>query len=95
MNSSTPEEQFAALLAQMPSAQRETYSAQLPKKDLTKDAIILSQTVIAVQVPHLPTRAVTSQTLGVRSVVKPQQVSRDQLAVEALRAAFGNQIPEV
>ena len=95
MSSSTPEEQFAALLAKMPSAQREAYLAQLPKKDTTKDAIVLPQAVAAIQVPHLPARAVTSQPLPVRSVVNPQQVRVDQLATETLHAVFGDHIPEI
>ena len=95
MSASTPEEHFAALLAKMPSAQREAYLAQLPKKVTTKDAIVLPQAVAAVQVLHLPARAVTSQPLPVRSVVNPQKVRIAQLATETLHAAFGDHIPEV
>jgi hypothetical protein len=94
MSASTPEEHFAALLAKMPSAQREAYLAQLPKKDTTKDMIVLPP-VTAVQVPHLPAKAVTSQPPPVRSVVNPQKVRVDQLATETLRAAFGDHMPEV
>ncbi|SRR6266487_3695226 len=92
----TPEKQFASLLAKMPSAQREAYLAQLPKKDTTKDAIVLPQ-VAAVQVPHLPARPVTAQPPLVRSVSvpNPQKVRVDQLAIETLRAAFGDHIPEI
>ena len=94
MISSSPEEHFAALLAKMPSAQREAYLAQLPKKDTTKHAIVLSP-VTAVQVPHLPARAVTSQPLPARSVVNPQKVKVDQIATDTLHAAFGDHMPEV
>jgi hypothetical protein len=92
----TPEKQFAALLAKMPSAQREAYLAQLPKKNTTKDAIVLPP-VAAVQVSHLPARAVTSQPPLVRSVSvpNPQKVRLDQLAFDTLQAAFGDHIPEV
>ena len=95
MSSLTPEEQFAVLLARMPSAQRETYLAQLPKKDTSKDAIVMSQFVEAVRVPHLPTRAVTTQMPNGGSVEDPRLIRRSQLAAEALRAAFGDQFPEV
>lgn len=95
MNSSTPEEQFAALLARMPSAQRETYLAQLPKRAASKDVIAMPQIVEAVQVPHLPTRAVTAQMPNGGSVEDPRLIRRSQLVGEALRAAFGDQIPEV
>jgi hypothetical protein len=94
MSSSTPGEKFAALLARMPSAQREVYLAQLPKKDTTKDAIVLPP-VTAVQVLHLPARAVTSHPLPDRSVVNPQQIRVDQLRTETLHAAFGDHIPEI
>ena len=98
MSSSTPEpeEQFAALLAKMPLAQRDAYLALLPKKDTTKHAIVLSP-MTAVEVPHLPERAVTSQPLPVRSVsvVNPRQVRVDQLAPETLHALFGDHIPEI
>ena len=90
----SPEAQFDALLAKMTPTQRQTFLAQFPAESPSEDAIVLPQ-VKAVQVPHLPAKVVTSQLPLVRSVVDDQEVKRTQLVSEALRTAFGGQIPRL
>jgi hypothetical protein len=86
---------FATLIAKIPAAEREAYLAQFPKRDLSKDTIVLPQVGTVVQVTHLPVKVVPSQLHLVRSVVNAEKVRRDQLTIEALRTAFGDQIPQV
>ena len=88
-----PEGRFAQLMASMTVDQRKMFTARLPRKTVSFDEARLRFLAPPRQLTALPARGVRSRP-KVRAAPDTKKQSGDQQRLEALRAVFGNNLPE-
>jgi len=89
-----PEDGLAQLIGGMTQAQRQTFTARIPRKSISPSHVPLrfgSPSLVA----SLPTRSfsVRSRRPRERAVPDAQKKAKDQQTVDALHAVYGNTIP--